>query len=208
MKVVIVGCGRVGAFLANLLSQDGHEVSVIDKEEGSFSRLGKGSKARPVLGVGIDLDVLREAGIEQANAFAAVTNGDNTNYMASRLAKEVFSVPTVVARLYDPNRIPLFKKVGIPIMCSTIVGARAMRELITRGSIASHLLVDGTFMAEEFLVKDENAGKTLLEIGKDLGAKVVALLRGAEVLDAKPEDPVHTGDVLLCVQQAGSLLSR
>lgn len=201
MKVVIVGCGRVGAALANQLCQDGHEVAVIDREERSFTRLGKDSRARPVLGVGIDLEVLKDAGIQQADAFAAVTNGDNSNYMAARLAKEVFNVRTVVARLYDPNRLALFKNAEIPVMSPTILGARALREMITRGSVATHLLVDGAFVGEELLVKDESIGKTLSEIGEERKARVVAVFRGVEAVAAQPDDLVHAGDVLLCVRR-------
>ena len=200
MKVVIVGCGRVGAALANLLCDGGHQVTVIDSDEHSFSRLGRSPKASQTLGVGIDLDVLKEAGIEEADAFAAVTNGDNTNYMCSRLAKEVFNVPRVVARLYDPKRLPLFEKVGIPVMCPTILGARAMNEMITRGSVASHVMGDRRFLAEEYVVEDDGVGKTVSEIEKEREAKVVAILRGSDVLAVASEDLVRTGDVLLCVR--------
>jgi len=200
MKVVIVGCGRVGAGLANLLSDDGHEVSVIDKEVNSFSRLGRKTKARAVLGVGIDLDLLREAGIEKADAFAAVTNGDNTNYMSSRLAKEVFHVPKVVARLYDPNRLDLFRNAGIPAMCPTIMGARALREMITRGAVNTHLMVDRRFSAEESVATDESVGKTVSEIEKERNAKVVTVFRGSEILMPQATDLIHAGDVLLSIR--------
>jgi len=206
MKVVIVGCGRVGAGLANLLSEDGHDVTIIDKEEGSFSRLGKKTKARAVLGVGIDLDLLKEAGIEKADAFAAVTNGDNSNYMCSRLAKEVFRVPKVVARLYDPNRLALFKNAGIPAMCSTIIGARALREMITRGAVATHLMADRRFLAEELAVTNESVGKTISEIEKERDAKVVAVFRATDVLLPQPTDLVHAADVLLCIRPTMPLL--
>jgi len=200
MKVVIVGCGRVGAALANVLADAGHEVSIIDQEERSFARLGKDSKANAMVGVGIDLDVLKEAGIQHADAFAAVTNGDNTNYMSSRLAKEFFQVPTVVARLYDPNRLPLFEEAGIRVMCSTIVGARALREMITGGTLGSHLLVNRKFVAEEILVEERDIGKTVAELGKKREATVVAVFRGSGLLPFQSDDLVHVGDVLLCVR--------
>src|SRR6476660_5359265 len=108
MKVVILGCGRVGSRLAMLMDQDGHEVSIIDSNPVSFRRLPESFGGETVLGTGIDVDVLKLAGIENADAFAAVTNGDNTNIMATQIAKEIFGVKKVLARIYDPGREGLY----------------------------------------------------------------------------------------------------
>src|SRR4051812_6274065 len=99
MKVVIMGCGRVGARLAVLMERDGHDVSIIDSNPSAFNRLPPTFHGETVLGTGIDVDVLKAAGIEEADAFAAVTNGDNTNIMACEVAKEIFAVPKVLARI-------------------------------------------------------------------------------------------------------------
>jgi trk system potassium uptake protein TrkA len=123
MRVVILGCGRVGSTLALMLSSEGHEVSIIDMETSAFRRLGEDFGGRAISGVGIDADILREAGIEDAAAFLAVTNGDNTNIMAAQIAKVLFSVPRVMARVYDPLRAEVYREVGIETLCITTLGA-------------------------------------------------------------------------------------
>ena len=104
MHIVIMGCGRVGSALAQTLEQQGHTVAVIDQDPTAFRRLGSGFGGRRVTGVGFDQDTLREAGIEEAGAFAAVSSGDNSNIIAARVAREMFGIETVAARIYDPRR--------------------------------------------------------------------------------------------------------
>src|SRR5512137_670918 len=104
MFTIIVGCGRVGSELAKLLSSEGHDVVIIDKNESSFSRLGATFNGMVLVGNGFDLELLKRAGIEKADAFCAVTNGDNTNLVSAQVAKKIFSVPKVFARVYDPQR--------------------------------------------------------------------------------------------------------
>ncbi|MDR5695992.1 MAG: TrkA family potassium uptake protein [Armatimonadota bacterium] len=128
MKVIILGCGRLGALLAWMLSQEGHVVTIIDRNREAFRRLGEGFKGRTILGTGIDEDVLRLAGIEEADAFAAVTNGDNTNIMASQIAKLKFKVPKVIARVYDPLRACAYRDLGIPNISPTVLGAGLIRD--------------------------------------------------------------------------------
>jgi trk system potassium uptake protein TrkA len=131
MRVVILGCGRVGAFLARQLDAENHQVTIIDRNAESFARLGAQFHGSMVLGTGIDEDVLRRAGIESADAFVAVTNGDNTNIMASQIASLVFKVPKVVARLYDPVREETYKTLGLETVSSTVVGAERIIEKIS-----------------------------------------------------------------------------
>ncbi len=123
MRVVILGCGRVGSTLALMLSSEGHEVSIIDMDPASFRRLGENFTGRVITGVGINADVLREAGIEKADAFLTVTNGDNTNIMAAQIAKTIFQVPRVMARIYYPLRAEVYREVGIETLCVTTLGA-------------------------------------------------------------------------------------
>jgi trk system potassium uptake protein len=123
MRVVILGCGRVGSTLALMLDSEGHEVSIIDMEPSAFRRLGESFGGRAIAGVGISADVLRDAGIENASAFLAVTNGDNTNIMAAQIAKVLFQVPRVMARIYDPLRAEVYREVGIETLCITTLGA-------------------------------------------------------------------------------------
>lgn len=130
MRIIILGCGRVGALLAQQLDAAGHQVTIIDRNRESFSRLGPDFRGKMVLGTGIDEDVLRKAGIEKADAFIAVTNGDNTNAMAAQIAKLVFKVPRVVARLYDPIREETYRLLGLETVCATVMGAQRIREMV------------------------------------------------------------------------------
>lgn len=128
MRVIIMGCGRVGARLAQLLADDGHDVTVLDVEERSFERLPPDFPGTALVGNGIDVDVLRRAGIENVDAFAAVTQGDNRNIMASQMAKYIFHVPRVVTRIYDPIRSETYQALGIDAVSPTVIGAASLYE--------------------------------------------------------------------------------
>jgi len=130
MNVVIMGCGRVGAQLAALLDEDGHKVTILDIEPYSFRRLLSSFKGKPLVGDGTDEDTLKRAGIEGADAFVAVTQGDNRNVMAAQIAKHVFHVPKVVCRIYDPLREELYHTLGLETISPTTVGAQLLRDVI------------------------------------------------------------------------------
>ncbi len=130
VRVIILGCGRVGSRLATLLDGEGHEVTVIDLKADQFQRLGPDFKGTAMVGTGIDEDVLRRAGIEQADAFVAVTNGDNRNIMASQIAKIIFNVPKVVTRIYDPVRENTYQRLGLETFCPTTTGAMAIKQVL------------------------------------------------------------------------------
>jgi trk system potassium uptake protein len=125
-----MGCGRVGARLATQLSEAGHEVLVLDITSRAFWRLGPDFKGKTMVGTGIDVDVLRRAGIERADAFAAVTQGDNRNIMASQIALHIFKVPKVVTRIYDPIRQDTYAELGLETISPTVLGAAAFMETI------------------------------------------------------------------------------
>ena len=124
MKIVILGCGRVGSTLATMLDQSGHEVSVIDYSSEAFQRLSPDFRGETIPGNGVDEEVLIRAGIKEADAFAAVTNGDNRNIMASQIAKEIFNVKRVMCRIYDPIREETYRELGMETICPTKVGAQ------------------------------------------------------------------------------------
>ncbi|MEW5721310.1 MAG: TrkA family potassium uptake protein [Chloroflexota bacterium] len=131
MRIVIMGCGRLGAYLARHLDQEGHDVTVVDRSSDSFARLGSDFHGTMVLGTGIDEDVMRRAGIEKADAFVAVSNGDNTNAMAAEIAKLVFKVPRVVARLYDPVREDTYHTLGLmETICPTVMASERIHEIV------------------------------------------------------------------------------
>jgi len=131
MYVVIMGCGRVGARLANLLVGAGHEVMVIDANESALSRLGSDFGGQTMVGDGIDMDDLRKAGLERADAFAAVTQGDNRNIMASQIAKHIFNVQRVVTRIYDPIRTDTYRTLGLDAISPTVIGAKVFYTTLT-----------------------------------------------------------------------------
>jgi len=130
MKVVIMGCGRVGAQLASLLDADGHEVVVVDNDTNSFRRLLHDFGGIALLGNGLDEEVLKKAGIEEADAFVAVTQGDNRNVMAAQIAKHIFNVPKVVCRIYDPLRQELYDMLGLEAISPTTIFAQLLRERV------------------------------------------------------------------------------
>lgn len=135
MNVIVMGCGRVGEQLSLLLLKEGHQVTVIDYDPQALARLGIGFKGRTVLGVGFDRDVLVDAGIEVADAFAATSSSDNANIIAARIARNYFRVPRVVARLYDPRRAEIYQRLGLMTISSTTWGAERIRELLTHSDL-------------------------------------------------------------------------
>ena len=128
MKAVIMGCGRVGARLAGLLDTDGHSVTILDTDTYSFRRLPPNFKGDPLVGNGLDQEVLKRAGIEEADAFVATTQGDNRNIMAAQIAKNIFNVPRVISRIYDPLRQELYSTLGIETISPTTIFAQILRE--------------------------------------------------------------------------------
>lgn len=133
MKIVILGCGRVGAMLATMMDTAGHKVSIIDYSSESFRRLDPKFGGETVIGNGIDEDVLIRAGIKEADAFAAVTNGDNRNIMASQVAKEIFNIKKVVCRIYDPIRQSTYTELGLETISPTVIGAQMLFDALLDG---------------------------------------------------------------------------
>jgi trk system potassium uptake protein len=130
MKILIMGCGRVGARLASLLDEDGHEVTILDNDTYSFRRLPPSFSGTALFGNGIDEEALKKAGVEEADIFVAVTQGDNRNVMACQIAKNIFKVPRVVCRIYDPLREEMYSVLGLETISPTKVFAQLMREKI------------------------------------------------------------------------------
>jgi len=130
MYAIIMGCGRVGARVASELGRAGHDVTVLDVNDKAFERLDEDFSGNTLVGNGLDVDVLRRAGIERADAFAAVTQGDNRNIMASQVARHIFNVPKVVTRIYDPLRQETFELLGIEAISPTVLGAERILEIV------------------------------------------------------------------------------
>ncbi|MGH2634876.1 MAG: potassium channel family protein [Actinomycetota bacterium] len=131
MRVIIIGCGRVGILLTQELVKAGHDVTVIDKNPSAFVRLPPGFDARTVVGLGFDRDVLEDAGIKEADAFLAVSSGDNSNILSARVAREHYHVPKVIARIYDPMRADIYERLNIPTVSTTRWGVKQMMMMLT-----------------------------------------------------------------------------
>ena len=130
MKIVIMGCGRVGAYLAGLLDSAGHSVTILDREAHSFRKLPPTFKGTALVGNGLDQETLKRAAIEKADVFVAVTQGDNRNVMASQIAKHIFNVPKVVCRIYDPLRHEMYSTLGLETLGPTTIFAQMLREKV------------------------------------------------------------------------------
>ena len=128
MKIIIMGCSRVGAQLAGLLDSNGHSVTILDNDDYSFRRLPPTFKGTALAGNGIDQEVLKKAGIMEADGFVAVTQGDNRNVMAAQIAKHIFNVPRVVCRIYDPLRQELYSTLGLEAISPTTIFAQMLKE--------------------------------------------------------------------------------
>lgn len=131
MNIVILGCGRVGARLATMMDREGHSISVIDYSSDAFRRLEPNFSGSTIVGNGADEEVLIRAGIKEADAFVAVTNGDNRNIMASQIAKEIFNVKKVVCRIYDPIRQSTYNELGLETICPTVIGAQMLFDALS-----------------------------------------------------------------------------
>jgi len=135
MKIIVMGCGRVGSQVSQLLVTHGHEVTVIDHDTNALARLGKDFKGRVVQGLGFDRTVLIQAGVEMAEGFIAASSSDNANIVAARIARTIFRVPRVVARLYDPVRAEVYQRLGLTTISSTQWGAERIVEVITHNDL-------------------------------------------------------------------------
>ncbi|MEO7194500.1 MAG: TrkA family potassium uptake protein [Pseudonocardiaceae bacterium] len=178
MHIVIMGCGRVGAGLAFALERLGHDVVVIDQSPQAFRRLGADFLGRHVRGSGFDRQVLVEAGIERAEAFAAVSNGDNSNIIAARVARENFGVARVVARIYDPKRAAVYERLGIPTVATVPwTTDRFLRMLLPAGVAAAWHDPSGKVAVLQLPLHEGWAGHTVRELEDHTGARIAFIVR-------------------------------
>lgn len=178
MHVVIMGCGRVGSDLAQNLAEKQHSVAIIDQNPHAFRRLGADFDGQSVTGVGFDRQVLTEAGIARANAFAAVSSGDNSNIIAARVAREVYNVRTVVARIYDSKRATVYERLGIPTVATVRWTAdRFLRHLLPGEQEPLWRDPTATVSMIEVLPNPEWIGHSVERLESVTGARVAYLMR-------------------------------
>jgi trk system potassium uptake protein TrkA len=192
-----MGCGRVGSTLAVDLEKSGHTVSVIDQNREAFRRLGANFNGRTVAGVGFDRDTLLEAGIEKADAFAAVSNGDNSNILAARVARETFGVKNVVARIYDPGRAEIYQRLGIPTVATVLwTTDQIMRRLTPDGTKSEWRDATGTILLVEVSLHKDWYGESILLIEKNTNARVAFVTRLGEAVLPDEHTVLQEGDLV------------
>ena len=192
-----MGCGRVGSTLAVDLEKSGHTVAVIDQNREAFRRLGANFNGRTVAGVGFDRDTLLEAGIEKADAFAAVSNGDNSNILAARVARETFGVKNVVARIYDPGRAEIYQRLGIPTVATVLwTTDQIMRRLTPDGTKSEWRDATGTILLVEVSLHKEWYGESILLIEKNTNARVAFVTRLGEAVLPDEHTVLQEGDLV------------
>lgn len=183
MHVVIGGFGRVGRYLAHMLEQEGHTVAVIDRNQAAFDEYGEDLKGRKITGEVFDRETLLRAGIEQADAFAAVTSGDNSNVVAARVVRERFGVPTVVARIFDPRRAVIYQRFGIPTISSVQWSVGRLFQMIVQPALrAERVFGGGEVCIVEAKVPAEFVGKSVGELDRAGSFSVTTLVRDGEAL--------------------------
>lgn len=196
MNAIVVGCGRVGSQLATMLSVEGHNVTVIDRDEDAFRRLGSTFNGVTIKGLGFDEEVLDEAGIREADVFAAVTDLDNTNLMAAEVARKIFGVPHVVARLYNPQRERTYQQLDMDYVCGTTLVAEKLLEKIEAGH-GHHVQIVGDVEVIEFRAGTGVAGKRVRDIEIEHQFRVAVLSRGNVTFIPQPETMLQPGDVVI-----------
>lgn len=195
---VIMGCGRVGVSLAHTLDESGHSVAIIDQDDRAFRRLRSSFGGRKVTGVGFDRETLKYAEIENAYAFAAVSSGDNSNILATRVARETFHVPHVVARIYDPGRAEIYQRLGIPTVAAVRWSAdQVLRRILPEQTINGDFReTSGRLILAELAVSDAWLGRSLRSIEAASGVRIAYLTRFGEGILPTAETSYQQGDIL------------
>ena len=198
MHVIVMGCGRVGSELSIQLLGGGHEVTVIDKRREAFERYPPGEGARTVVGLGFDRDVLEEAGVKDADAFVAVSSGDNSNILSARVALEYYHVPKVVARIYDPRRAEIYQKLNIPTVATTTWGVKQIQLMLLhdRKEIRESL-GGGELLRLRVPVPSHLVGKPATSLNVDGRILVAGLSRGGGGSIPTSETTLQEGDYLI-----------
>ena len=201
-----MGCGRVGSTIAHILEDQGHAVAVIDQDAEAFIKLRSGFKGSKITGIGFDRDVLIEAGIEQADAFAAVSSGDNSNVISARVARESFNVARVVARIYDPRRAEVYQRLGIPTVATVRWTADQMlRRLLPEGSEPLWRDPTGAVVLAEVACSDHWLGEKVGELEDASGARIAFISRLGEAMLPGRSTVLQEGDVVHVIAREGDI---
>ncbi len=197
MKVIVMGCGRVGSTVSLLMSRRGHEVTVIDHHDDAKARLGPDFKGTIIHGLGFDREVLLKAGIQTAEAFVSASSSDNANVVAARIARNIFHVPRVVARLYDPRHAEIYQRLGLMTISSVDMGVRRIIEIITHAELdAVYKFGRGEVSLIEIELPPTLAGRSIRDLNIPGELNVTAITRNDRAFIPTPGTPFQPGDIL------------
>jgi trk system potassium uptake protein TrkA len=197
MRVIVVGCGRVGSALAVSLQSDGHVVAIIDKDRNAFRRLPEDWEGQAVVGFGFDRDHLMEAGVAEAGGLAAVTSGDNTNILSARIARETFEVPHVVARIKDPGRAVVYQRLGIPTVATVSWTVdQVMRRMLPEEAVTAWTDPTGEVRVVEHLLPDTFCGRGYVELADGERFRPLIVTRGGKARMVSPMLVGQEGDLV------------
>ncbi len=200
MYVIIAGCRKVGSNLALELSQENHDVVVIDSDPSHFEALGSGFNGVTITGLPIDEDVLRSAGVDQADALAAVTDDDNMNIMVSQVARELFHVPHVITRVYDPQRETIMAKMGLTTICPTTLAVAKLKSQLLSESPVDTLNIHGTGVTFRVIKPQRRF------LGKNMGEakyeSILGIIRNDTFSLLTPKTVIEPSDMLVVAEYA------
>jgi trk system potassium uptake protein TrkA len=206
VHIVIMGCGRVGSTIAHILEDQGHSVAIIDRDPEAFRKLRSGFKGSRITGIGFDRETLAEAGIERADAFAAVSSGDNSNVIAARVARESFGVERVVARIYDPRRADVYQRLGIPTVATVRWTADQMlRRLLPEGAEPLWRDPTGAVVLAEVAGTHDWLGEKVSALEEMAQTRIVFISRLGRAMIPGPGTVLQEGDVLHVIAEEGDL---
>lgn len=208
MHIIVVGCGRTGSLLASSLTEKGHSVTVVDENNAQFTRLGPDFRGRTVHGVGFDRDVLLRAGIENADGVVAVTNNEMVNLVVVYIARQLFHIPRVVARLYEPERTALYERLGVPVVSAVSWRVSRLEEMLCQRALhVADTLGNGEVVTVNLRVPDDWAGRPLSPLTQPGRVTPVALIRAGSAHLVTPEATLQQGDVI-CLALAAEALEE
>ena len=197
MYCVIVGCGMVGSRVATMLTRNGHNVAVVDNDEHAFEKLPSEFDGITVYGYGFDESVLKQAGIEQADVVATLTEDDNVNIMSSAVAKTIFQVKRVITRVYNPTREKTFRALGLEIVSPTILSAEQVYSRFVMGENSANLYVNQNFEIMEHIYEPIGEEESVGDLEKNNDLRVIAIVRSHKISLAKDSFKLNKGDRII-----------
>lgn len=204
MFIIVVGCGKVGSRFAQILSEEGHDVVIIDNDAEAFKLLDPDFGGLTITGIPIDRDILKKAGIQTADVLAAVTPDDNLNIMVSQMAQEIFKVPRVVARIYNPAREQMFHEFGLETICPTEITVEIIRSMILGGKeTSSHTIGNTAIVFSHQKVQNGNVGKKLGTVKHERDFHIFGIIKDGGFNFPDPEMILDRDDVLVIASKSG-----